>query len=246
MDLVGATLAAGVPGAIGKKQAVGRRLKAKGIPLMKSFSEFLSSESATKEGRSILMQSMSTRIQTQKVLFAMVLFGWSVSLHGCGYNSMVSMQEEVKSSWAQVENQLKRRADLIDNLVEVTKGYAGHEKSVFENIANARAKIGGTGSRAEQIDAANEMSSALSRLLVIAENYPQLKADAQFARLSDELAGTENRIATERRRYNEVVQAYNTYIKKLPAMLYAGWFGFQPEKYFEVPQEDQKAPKVKF
>ena len=159
---------------------------------------------------------------------------------------MVSMQEEVKSSWAQVENQLKRRTDLIDNLVEVTKGYASHEKSVFENIANARAKIGSAGSRAEQIDAANEMSSAISRLLVITENYPQLKADAQFARLSDELAGTENRLATERRRYNEAVQAYNTYIKKIPAALYAGWFGFQAEKYFEVPQEEQKAPKVKF
>lgn len=192
------------------------------------------------------MLSMSTQGWTQKVLFAMLVFGWSVSLGGCGYNSMVAMQEEVKSTWAQVENQLKRRTDLIDNLVEVTKGYAGHEKSVFENIANARARIGSAGSRGEQIEAANDMSSAISRLLVIAENYPQLKADSQFARLSDELAGTENRIATERRRYNEVVQAYNTYIKKLPAVLYSGFLGFQPEKYFEVPQEEQKAPKVKF
>jgi len=192
------------------------------------------------------MQSMSTRRQSQKVLIALLLCGWTVSLSGCGYNSMVAMREEVKSAWAQVENQLKRRTDLIDNLVEVTKGYAAHEKGVFENIANARAKLAGAGSRAEQIDAANDMSSAISRLLVITENYPQLKADAQFARLSDELAGTENRIATERRRYNEVVQAYNTYIKRLPAALYSGWLGFQPEKYFEVPQEEQKAPKVKF
>ena len=192
------------------------------------------------------MQVISTLIQPRNMLFAMFVALWSLGISGCGYNTMVAMQEEVKSAWAQIENQLKRRTDLIDNLVEVTKGYAGHEKSVFENIANARAKIGSAGSRGEQIDAANEMSSAISRLLVIAENYPQLKADTQFARLSDELAGTENRIATERRRYNEVVQAYNTYIKKLPAALYSGWLGFQQEKYFEVPQEEQKAPKVKF
>ena len=192
------------------------------------------------------MQVISTLIQPRNMLFAMFVALWSLGISGCGYNTMVAMQEEVKSAWAQIENQLKRRTDLIDNLVEVTKGYAGHEKSVFENIANARAKIGSAGSRGEQIDAANEMSSAISRLLVIAENYPQLKADTQFARLSDELAGTENRIATERRRYNEVVQAYNTYIKKLPTALYSGWLGFQQEKYFEVPQEEQKAPKVKF
>jgi len=159
---------------------------------------------------------------------------------------MVAMQEEVKSTWAQVENQLKRRSDLIPNLIETVKGYAAHEKGIFEAVANARAKLIGAGSRAEQIDAANEVSSALSRLLAISENYPQLKADAQFARLSDELAGTENRIATERRRYNEVVQAYNTYIKKLPTVFYAGMLGFQQEKYFEVPQEDQKVPQVKF
>lgn len=192
------------------------------------------------------MQSLSVASQLRRVLVIVLLSVWATGLSGCGYNSMVAMQEEVKSAWAQVENQLKRRTDLIDNLVEVTKGYAGHEKSVFENIANARARIGSAGSRGEQIDAANDMSSAISRLLVIAENYPQLKADNQFARLSDELAGTENRIATERRRYNEVVQAYNTYIKKLPAVLYSGWLGFQPEKYFEIPQEEQKAPKVKF
>jgi len=192
------------------------------------------------------MQGMSTEIQPRRLLFTIFVALWSFGVSGCGYNSMVSMREEVRSAWAQVENQLKRRTDLIDNLVEVTKGYASHEKSVFENIANARARIGSANSRGEQIDAANEMSSAISRLLVIAENYPQLKADAQFARLSDELAGTENRIATERRRYNEVVQTYNTYIKRLPAVLYSGWLGFQPEKYFEVPQEEQKAPKVKF
>lgn len=170
----------------------------------------------------------------------------SVGVSSCGYNSMVSMQETVQSAWAQVENQLQRRNDLIPNLVEVTKGYAAHEKEIFENIANARSKLIGAGSRAEQIDAANEVSSALSRLLAIAENYPQLKADAQFARLSDELAGTENRIATERRRYNEAVQTYNTYIKSIPTVVYAGWLGFTQEKYFEVPKDAQQVPKVKF
>jgi LemA protein len=175
-------------------------------------------------------------------LLAVLLF----SLSGCGYNTMVSMKESIQSAWAQVENQLQRRNDLIPNLVEVTKGYAAHEKEIFENIANARAKLIGAGSRAEQIEGANEVSSALSRLLALAENYPQLKADAQFARLSDELAGTENRIATERRRYNEVVQSYNTYIKSIPTVVYAGWLGFTEEKYFEVPKEAQQVPKVQF
>jgi LemA protein len=167
-------------------------------------------------------------------------------LSGCGYNSMVSMKETVTAAWSQVENQLQRRNDLIPNLVETTKGYAAHEKEIFENIANARAKLIGAGSRAQQIDAANEVSSALSRLLVIAERYPDLKANQQFARLSDELAGTENRIATERRRYNETVREYNTYIQKFPAMLTARMFGFQPEKYFEAPESAQQVPQVKF
>ena len=163
----------------------------------------------------------------------------ALGLSGCGYNTMVSMKEQVQSAWAQVENQLQRRNDLIPNLVETTKGYAAHEKEIFESVANARAKLIGAGTRSDKIEAANEVSSALSRLLVLSERYPDLKADKQFARLSDELAGTENRIATERRRYNEVVQAYNTYIKSFPAVLTSGWFGFTPEKYFAAPQEAQ-------
>ncbi len=170
----------------------------------------------------------------------------ALGLSGCGYNTMVSMKEQVQSAWAQVENQLQRRNDLIPNLVETTKGYAAHEKEVFEGIANARAKLIGAGTRSDKIEAANEVSSALSRLLALSERYPDLKADKQFARLSDELAGTENRIATERRRYNEVVQAYNTYIKSFPAVLTSGWFGFAPEKYFEAPKEAQQVPQVKF
>jgi LemA protein len=168
------------------------------------------------------------------------------STSGCGYNTMVGMKEAVDSAWAQVLNQLQRRNDLIPNLVEVTKGYAAHEKGIFEAVANARAKLLAAGTREGQIDAANEVSGALGRLLAIAEQYPQLKADAQFARLSDELAGTENRIAVERKRFNDAVQEFNTYVKRLPQALYASWIGFAPEKYFEVPEAAQQAPKVDF
>lgn len=170
----------------------------------------------------------------------------TLGLSGCGYNTLVSLKEQVDAAWAQVENQLQRRNDLIPNLVEVTKGYAAHERGVFESIAEARAKLIGAGTRGEQIEAANQVSTALSRLLALAESYPQLKADQQFARLSDELAGTENRIATERRRYNEAVQAYNTHIRSFPTMVTAGMFGFEPEKYYETPKEAQQVPRVSF
>src|SRR5579864_5693644 len=130
---------------------------------------------------------------------------------GCDYNRMVAMRERNAAAWAQVENQLQRRNDLIPNLVEVTKGYATHEREIFEQVADARAKLLSAGSRDDKIDAANEMSGALGRLLAIAERYPDLKANEQFARLSDELAGTENRIAVERMRYNDAVRDYNAY-----------------------------------
>ena len=170
----------------------------------------------------------------------------AVVLSGCGYNTMVTMKETVDSAWAQVQNQLQRRNDLIPNLVEVTKGYAAHEKEVFEAVANARSRLINAGSRDQQIDAANQLSGALGRLLAIAEQYPQLKANEQFNRLSDELAGTENRIAVERKRYNDAVQAYNTYIKQLPNNIYASLFGFKEQKYFEVPASAQEVPKVDF
>lgn len=174
--------------------------------------------------------------------------GWLVlvALSGCGYNKMVSMRESIGAAWAEVENQLQRRNDLIPNLVEVTKGYATHEKEIFDHIADARSRLIGAGSRDEKIDAANDLSSALSRLLVIAERYPDLKADQQFARLSDELAGTENRIATERRRFNAAVREYNTYVKTVPATFTARLFGFSEQKYFEAPKEAQPVPKVQF
>lgn len=165
---------------------------------------------------------------------------------GCGYNDMVSLKEQIDAAWAQVENQLQRRNDLIPNLVEVTKGYASHEKEIFTRVAEARARLIGAGSRGEKIDAADQLGSALSRLLAIAENYPQLKADGQFARLSDELAGTENRIATERRRYNDTVRDYNTFIKKFPQTLVARLTGFEAEKYFEAAKGAEEVPKVQF
>ena len=177
-----------------------------------------------------------------------VLAGMTLLLtaSGCGYNTMVTMKEAVDSAWAQVMNQLQRRNDLIPNLVEVTKGYAAHEKEIFEAVANARSKLLAAQTRDEQIEAAQQESSALGRLLAIAENYPNLKADAQFARLSDELSGTENRIAVERKRYNDTVQEYNTYVKRLPQALYAGFIGFGPQKYFQVPEAAQQVPKVDF
>ncbi|HJQ85707.1 MAG TPA: LemA family protein [Candidatus Binatia bacterium] len=170
----------------------------------------------------------------------------ATTLAGCGYNRMVAMREAIEAAWAQVENQLQRRNDLIPNLVEVTRGYAKHESEVFERIADARARLLAGGSRDEKIGAANEMTGALGRLLALAERYPDLKANQQFARLSDELAGTENRIAVERMRYNDTVRDYNAYIKSLPTSLYSGLLGFKPEKYFDAPPEAQKVPKVDF
>jgi LemA protein len=165
---------------------------------------------------------------------------------GCGYNTLVQQKEAIDSQWAQVENQLQRRNDLIPNLVEVTKGYAKHEEGIFTAIAEARAKLLGAQSRGQEIEASNQLSGALGRLLALSEAYPNLKADAQFARLSDELAGTENRIATERRRYNEQVQTYNTSIKQIPTSLFAGCMGFKAAEYFNVPESAKAVPKVQF
>ncbi|MCX7770930.1 MAG: LemA family protein [Proteobacteria bacterium] len=161
-------------------------------------------------------------------------------------NTFIKMEEDIKASYAQVENQLKRRADLIPNLVNTVKGYAKHEKEIFENIANARAKLLSAKSPAEVFGASNELNSALGRLLAIAENYPTLKADATFIRLMDELAGTENRIAVERKRYNDAVMNFNKSIKVFPSNIIAGFFGFNPYPYFEVPEKEKETPKVQF
>jgi LemA protein len=162
------------------------------------------------------------------------------------YNSLVTMDESVKGAWAQVENQLQRRYDLIPNLVETVKGYATHEREVFVQVTEARSKVGGATSIPDKIGANNQLSAALSRLLVVVERYPELKANTNFIRLQDELAGTENRIAVERRRYNETVRAYNIKIRRFPTNLIAGMFGFKKAAFFEVPKERQEAPKVRF
>jgi len=177
---------------------------------------------------------------------ALVILIATAALSGCGYNEMVTMKEKVDAAWAQVQNQLQRRNDLIPNLVEVAKGYAAHEKEVFEAVADARSRLLAAGTRDQQIDAANQVSGALGRLLALGERYPDLKANEQFNRLSDELAGTENRIAVERKRYNETVQEYNTYVRQLPQAIYARIFGFETQKYFEVPAAAQQVPKVDF
>lgn len=162
------------------------------------------------------------------------------------YNSLVTMDEGVKAAWAQVENQLQRRYDLIPNYVETVKGYARHEKEVFVKVTEARSRVGSAKNLDEKIQANNQLSSALARLLVVVERYPELKANTNFIRLQDELAGTENRIAVERRRYNETVRVYNTRIRTFPTNIIAGMFGFKKATFFQVPKERQEAPKVKF
>ena len=166
------------------------------------------------------------------------------------YNRLVGLDQNVAQGWAQVENQLQRRNDLIPNLVEVVKGYASHEKSIFTEVSEARARLAGAmkkGTQADKIMAAKDMDGALSRLLAIAENYPNLKASENFARLQDELAGTENRISVERMRYNQAVQLYNTSAKMIPTALFVDWFGFDKVKpYFEAEPGARSVPKVKF
>ncbi|HON23393.1 MAG TPA: LemA family protein [Syntrophales bacterium] len=181
------------------------------------------------------------------VLVALLLL--AVSLYGFvkgNYNRFVSLDEGVKSAWAQVENQLQRRFDLIPNLVETVKGYAKQEKDVLVEVPNARAKVGGASTVPEKISANNELSGALSRLLVVVERYPELKSNANFLRLQDELAGTENRIAVERKRYNEAVKNYNVAIRSFPANILAGMFGFGSAAFFEAPAAAKAPPQVKF
>ncbi|HKM67377.1 MAG TPA: LemA family protein [Candidatus Acidoferrum sp.] len=162
-------------------------------------------------------------------------------------NQMAIKREAVNAAWAQVDVVLQRRADLIPNLVETVKGYAVQEQKVFGDIAAARAALVGAKNPADKIAANGQLDSALSRLLVIVENYPQLKSNENFMRLQDELAGTENRIAVERRRYNETVQDYNTYIALFPNSLVAGFAGFtRNDAYFKTDEGARQAPKVNF
>lgn len=160
-------------------------------------------------------------------------------------NVMVQQKEAITAAWAQVDTVIQRRLDLIPNLVETVKGFAAQEKEVFSNIAQARAALGGARSPSQRIAANDQLSGALSRLLLIVENYPQLRSNQNFIRLQDELAGTENRIAVERRKYNLTVQTYNTYIQLFPNNLVAGFAGYQREEaYFRTTEEARQAPPV--
>jgi len=163
-----------------------------------------------------------------------------------GINKVVTLDEGVKSAWAQVENVLQRRADLIPNYVETVKGYAKHEKDVFVKVTQARSQVSKAGSVSEKISANNQLSSALSRLLVVVERYPELKANTNFIRLQDELAGTENRIAVERKRYNETVRRFNSHIRRIPGKFFAALQGLTSAPYFEIKEEAKEVPKVSF
>ena len=176
------------------------------------------------------------------LLLGFMMFSW---FRG-GYDNVIAMDENIKGKWAQVENQLKRRYDLIPNLVETVKGYASHEKELFENIANARTKYFQANSVQNKVKASTQLEGFLSRLLVLREAYPQLKANQHFLKLQDSLEGTENRIAVERKRYNEAVQILNTYIRTFFGRFFATFAGVSKAEYYEIQEAEQATPQVKF
>ncbi|MEW6659110.1 MAG: LemA family protein [Thermodesulfobacteriota bacterium] len=178
------------------------------------------------------------------VILGVVLIagGWMVS----GYNRVVALDENVKTAWAQVENQLKRRYDLIPNLVETVKGYAAHEKGIFEHLADARTKYFQAPDVKGKIEASAGLERALSRLLLLRETYPQLKANETFLKMMDSLEGTENRISVERKRYNDAVRTLNTYIRTVFGRFFAGLAGVTKAEYYQIPEAEKAAPKVKF
>jgi LemA protein len=176
------------------------------------------------------------------VILGVVIGSWYVRSR----NQVITLDEDINGAWAEIDNQLQRRSDLIPNLVETVKGFAAHEEKVFADIANARAKLAGAGSVAETAEGYNEMQGALARLLVVVENYPNLKSNENFIQLQDELAGTENRIAVARKRYNDKVKAYNTRIRTFPGSTIAGSMGFEKRDYFEIDESARIAPKVNF
>lgn len=191
-----------------------------------------------------------------KATLMIVLFVFATNFYGCGYNTLVTMQEQVTSAWSQVENQYQRRADLIPNLVKTVQGSADFEKSVLTEVTDARSRVGQTKLSADDLSdpekfaqfqkAQDQLSGALSRLLVVSENYPQLKSNEGFLQLQSQLEGTENRISVERKRFNETVQVYNTEVKSFPAMIMAKIFGFKEKEYFKAVTGSEKAPDINF
>jgi len=177
------------------------------------------------------------------VLIGFVLFGQYVGVR----NTLVTKNESVKAAWSQVDIVLQRRADLIPNLVETVKGFAQQEQVVFGDIAKARSALLSAGTPSEKIAANQQLDGALGRLLLVVENYPQLRSNENFLRLQDELAGTENRIAVERKKYNDTLQDYNTYVQQFPNSIFAGWAGFKPnDAYFAASEASRQVPKVNF
>ncbi|MCD6152087.1 MAG: LemA family protein [Deltaproteobacteria bacterium] len=191
---------------------------------------------------------MSKQVKTILTIVAILIvigfmaFGWVIK----GYNQAVAMDENVKGCWAQVENQLKRRYDLIPNLVQTVKGYATHEKELFENIAEARTKYFQAGNVEKKVAASNQLEGVLSRLLMLQESYPDLKANQSFLKLQDSLEGTENRIAVERKRYNDAVQGLNTYARTFFGRFFTSIAGVDKATYYKLPEGEKSVPKVKF
>ena len=191
----------------------------------------------------------------RRILIVLITVIGGFMFTSCGYNTMVDMDEQVTSSWAQVENVYQRRADLIPNLVNTVKGYAAHEQETLTGVIEARSKATSVNIDPSKLSpqaiqqfsqAQSGLSSALGKLMVVVEKYPDLKANQSFLDLQAQLEGTENRIAVERRKFNDTTKNYNAYIRKFPKVIYAGWFGFEKKNYFEAQQGADKAPEVQF
>lgn len=206
-----------------------------------------------------MLVELFTFVENQRNMKRLIINIFAVAivaqLSSCGYNEMVSREEAISGQWAQVENVYQRRADLIPNLVNTVKGYADFEQETLTQVIEARAKATSTNISADNLSpeslaqfqqAQNGLGSALSRLMVVVERYPDLKANQNFRDLQAQLEGTENRIAVERKKFNDAVQGYNTYIRKFPQNLVAGWFDFEKKGYFEADEGASKAPEVKF